>query len=201
MTLFTAKTEEGYSSQTVIHLRAVTRKIFNDGIRWRKFKGPNPAKGVPVPALTRKAPSFATAEDVVRIMANARGPFRTLAAISILAGLRESEILGLERSDIHLETGLVMVNRTATSETPKGKKFRAVPISSELRPILERHLEQLEGDVLFPEYRNLVSPRQTILRELHHAKINAGVVKHWELRCRRKGCGLVVTDSTPAERR
>ncbi len=180
-----------HSPQTVLHLRGLVRKLFNDAERWGYFHGKNPAKLVPPPKLTKKAPVYAAAEDVPKLLKAAAEPFRTMAAIAIYTGLREGEILALTRESIDLKLGLILATRTEGRETTKGGRFRAVPIVSELRPFLEAHLKSLAGDYLFPSYRSLKGVRQIIQRHLKYAKVRAGLVLGYDHVCRRRGCKTV----------
>ncbi len=179
-----------HSPQTVLHLRGLVRKLFNDARRWGYWRGDNPAMLVPPPKLTKRAPVYAPAEDIPRLLAGATEPFRTMAAVAIYAGLREGEILALRRDNVDLSLGLILAERTGDSDTTKGKRFRAVPINSELRPFLVAHLDATPGEYLFPAFRELKGVRQIILRELKYAKIRGRLLLGYDHTCRRLGCGF-----------
>lgn len=176
------------SPQSVVHLRNVVRKMFNDARRWRLWTGENPATMVDPPRVVRKPPMFASVEDVRLLLATAKGDFRNLAAIAIYSGLREGEIVELRRESLDFKQGLIMVERTVGSDTTKGKKFRAVPIASELRPFLDDQLTRVEGGYLFAQLRQTKGMSMVILRMLRATQVEAGLIQHWEHICRRKRC-------------
>jgi len=83
------------------------------------------------------------------------------------------------------------VSRTRGRDTPKNKKFRAVPIPAALRPFGEVHLAATPGEELFPRLRELGDGAKVyVLRELRRALCRAGLVLGHDHLCRRRGCGF-----------
>ena len=103
----------------------------------------------------------ASVEDVLRISDLMPERMRALVLLVAWTGLRRGEAFALERRDIDLIHGSVKVERAANHLTdgrvyigpPKtAAGIRTVHFPSDLRPILERHLDQFVG----PEQTSLV---------------------------------------------
>jgi integrase len=196
-----AKATRQLGAQSIAHLRALVRKMFNDARRWGMWRGENPATLVPAPQIVRRPPVFADAKDIPHLLDAASEPFRTLFAIGIYAGLREGEILALRRPDVDLGRGLILVTCTLGRDTTKGGRFRVVPIPDELAPFLNGHLDRSGDEYLFPELRALKAPKTRVLYELRRTLVVAGLVVGYDHICRRKSCRQVERhdDLTPRD--
>lgn len=80
--------------------------------------------------------------------------FPVILALLALTGLREKEALGLLRSDVNLERGIIRVRKNHFRPRLKTKSSaRVVPIFSQLSEILKDYLEgphAPQGELLFP---------------------------------------------------
>ena len=87
-------------------------------------------------------------EDAHKLMAVANPTWRTIIALSRLAGLRcPSEVLMLKWENIDFAAGRMTVSSPKT-EHHEGRAYRVVPIFAELRPFLEDAYELAElGEV------------------------------------------------------
>jgi integrase len=106
----------------------------------------NPVAGISVPAVDRRQPRFATAEQVEAMIGRLEGARdRALWATAIYAGLRRGELTALHREDVDLATGVIRVERGWDSEegeiAPKSRQGRRkVPIPAVLRDYLDAYL-------------------------------------------------------------
>lgn len=120
--------EAGYAKATIARRLASLRSFFRFGQRegWTKS---NPAKPLRNPRKTRSLPHFLSSDDIKRLLTapSAGDPLglRDRAILEVLysAGLRVSELAGLNGSDLDLAGGTVRVRG-------KGRRERIAPIGS-----------------------------------------------------------------------
>lgn len=96
----------------------------------------NPCKGVKMSGMGRVVTRYLASEEEGRLLATLSSPrharLRNVLLIGLHTGLRRTEILTLHSSQIDLTRSIIELQAHQT----KGKKFRVVPISSVLRPLL-----------------------------------------------------------------
>ncbi len=123
-----ALTEAGYASTTVARRLASLRSFFKFGLR-EGWVATNPAKPLRNPRKGRNLPHFLSAEDIGRLLATppaqGRQGLRDRAILETMysAGLRVSELVGLEDGDVDFEGGVLRVRG-------KGRRERLAPIGS-----------------------------------------------------------------------
>ncbi len=124
----TALHEAEYSKASIARRLASLRSFFKFGQRegWAKQ---NPAKPLRSPRKTRALPHFLTTDELQRLLetppAHETPGLRDRAILETLysAGLRVSELVGLNDSDLDLASGIVLVRG-------KGRRERLAPIGS-----------------------------------------------------------------------
>ena len=62
--------------------------------------------------------------------------WRPLFATALYTGMRKGELLGLRKTDVDLDSGLLMVARSYGRDTTKGGHADVIPIAAELAPYL-----------------------------------------------------------------
>jgi integrase/recombinase XerC len=130
--------EAGYAQTTIARRLASLRSFFRFGQRegWTKS---NPAKPLRNPRKARALPHFLTSEEIERLLAAppADGPMglrdRALLEVMYSAGLRVSELVGLNDSDLDLAAGVIRVRG-------KGRRERIAPVGSHAVRALARWL-------------------------------------------------------------
>lgn len=101
----------------------------------------HPASRIPLPKSPQRLPDIVSIEDVERLLSQPfpEGPagLRDRAILEVLygCGLRVSELVGLDRSDIDIVQGVVRV-------TGKGGKERVVPLAGHGAAALEEYLRR-----------------------------------------------------------
>jgi integrase len=123
-------------------------------------------------------------------------------ATGLYAGLREGEIFGLQKEDVDLDAGILMVWRSWEANRTKDGKALPVPIADQLRPRIAAAL-QSPGHLLFPRRDGSMQPSNLRLgRMLRAAIARAGLIEGWLHRCRAPGCHHEVRSqkATPPER-
>jgi integrase/recombinase XerD len=130
-------------------LRGLFRYLKDEGLT-----AVDPTQLVVSPRLTRKLPSLLTQDEVLRLLhapdvTTARG-LRDAAMLQVMyaAGLRVSELVGLEIADLELRSGYLTV-------LGKGRKRRLVPLGRPACAALERYLRQARGAWARPAERHV----------------------------------------------
>jgi len=156
------KTTRGLAPKTANRYREILTRLFNWAMEERGIRMPldkNPA--AKVSRYPENAPEirFLTLDDVAQQLNSLADDLKmqTMAATLIYAGLRREELLWLTHEDIDLSIGKHGVIRVRAKTIdgefwqPKTKTNRRVPISSRLRPFLDKwRLKHHEGTWLFP---------------------------------------------------
>jgi integrase/recombinase XerC len=131
-------TEAGYAKTTVSRRLASMRSFFRFGQREGLVKN-NPAKPLRNPRLSRNLPHFLSTEELGRLLqtppADEPLGLRDRAVLETMysAGLRVSELVGLNDSDLDFPAGVVRVRG-------KGRRERLAPIGSYAARALKRWL-------------------------------------------------------------
>lgn len=94
--IINAALENGYSTQTVTHIRNVIRKIFSHARDASCFHGENPAIRVVLPHMARKQSHVLTSDQLRQVIQNMRYPEKDVALLSILTDMNVAEIFGLQ---------------------------------------------------------------------------------------------------------
>src|SRR5260370_40766473 len=88
---------------------------------------------------------FFTVEEVGKIIAAAREPYKTMFWLLAMTGMRAGEMLGLQWADIDFEKGLLNIRRSAwygRVQTTKNKNSEAViPLPAILATTLRAYRE------------------------------------------------------------
>ena len=74
--------------------------------------------------------------------------FRTLIYVLFYTGLRPSDILTFTKQRVDLE------NRVINYYSPKRKKYREIAFHEDLLPVIEKRINEIEGDDIF-DYKNV----------------------------------------------
>jgi tyrosine recombinase XerC len=117
---------------------AAIRSFFDFCVR-RKWIGSNPARAIVTPRLDRRIPAFLSEEDIGKLLA-APSPDdalglrdRAILEIFYAAGIRVSELVGIDLEDISQEERMIRIRG-------KGKKERIVPFGRKAAGSLEDYL-------------------------------------------------------------
>jgi integrase/recombinase XerD len=153
-------------SETLSHtLPSTAARAVNDVRRFAIWRaGLDPRTQVPPAGLVgsryeRKRPFLHSDEQIVQLLVEAeqmqspkglRGPtYSTLFGLIVVTGLRISEAVKLDRSDVDLSEGILTIRRT------KFGKSRLVPVHPTTRTALIRYAEQRDrilGDIRTPAF-------------------------------------------------
>ena len=131
--------EAGYAKTTVARRLASMRSFFRFGQR-EGWAAANPAKPLRNPRKSRTLPHFLSTEELGRLLQSPPGDSpmglrdRALLETMYSAGLRVSELVGLNDSDLDFAAGVVRVRG-------KGRRERLSPVGSFATRALKRWLQ------------------------------------------------------------
>jgi integrase len=94
--------QQGYSVQTVTHIRNVIRSIFNHAQKTGDFTGKNPATLVVLPVMARKETTSLTLDQLKQVIQLMRYPVRELTVLALLTEMSVAEICGLKWKYVNL---------------------------------------------------------------------------------------------------
>ena len=137
--------------QTLNRLRRFVLAAFNAAKRAGRFAGPNPAPEVKRRKVPQRLPDFLRAEEVPRVLKYLSARWRPLFASAIYTGMRTGELLGLRKSDVDFNAGLISIARSYDRETTKGHRAEAIPMARELVPYLKHAIDSSPSDRVFPK--------------------------------------------------
>lgn len=120
------------AAQSINHLRGYISRAFNAARKAGKWAGGNPAADVERRRVPRRMPDYLRATEVSPVMAALDVRWRPLFATAIYTGLRKGELLGLRKSDVDFDSGLITVARSYERDTTKGGHADRIPIAAEL---------------------------------------------------------------------
>lgn len=127
--------QAGLKPKSQARMLVAVRGFFRHLVRTR-ILGEDPAALVDLPKQERTLPDPVTLDEVMALLRAASNPRdRALVVLLYGAGLRVSEVVGLELGSIYLDAGLIRV-------LGKGNKERVVPIGQEVIDAVRRYIEE-----------------------------------------------------------
>lgn len=122
------KMDSGLGWESADHFRNLMSKIFSTARKWGYFAGDNPATGIELPEKKPVRQKHAlTPEQIRKLLQILREPFRSMALLGILTGLRVGEILGLRWCDVDLGSAQIRIEQRCYRgdlDSPKTRSSR-----------------------------------------------------------------------------
>jgi integrase len=149
--LISAAVAEGYSTQTIAHIRNVVSAIFSHAMKSRCFTGDNPASRVFMPGMIHEETHALTLSQLKSVVQAMQSPEKEIMLIAILTGMNVTEICALRWKYVNLtEVERISEGERVPARTiavrkqwyrgklgsVKKRRNRNLPISSRLLPIL-----------------------------------------------------------------
>jgi integrase len=100
--LLAAALAQGYSTQTIAHIRNVVSVIFTHARKMRCYAGKNPAYSVKLTEVTHKSVPALTLDQVSRLLGRVHYPEKEMILIAMLTDLNVAEICGLQWKHVNL---------------------------------------------------------------------------------------------------
>jgi integrase len=137
----------GASIGLMKNIKSSVNVVFNWAVEERFILGvhSSPTEGLDLGSDIEKVPSILSLEEMRKLLSCAKAehhPWYHIWAFGFLTGMRSGELKALQFKDIDLEKGSVLISKSLCSRTRKIKctkagYWRTVPISSELRQVIE----------------------------------------------------------------
>jgi integrase len=131
--------------KTVHNVLAAMRTVWRTANAWG-YVTHDPFEGVMLPEIAKAEPRCFAVEEALRIIANAKEPYRTLYWLAAESGMRAGELCGLRWQDVDFDHFAVRVRQSSWNghmQTPKSAAGRRTfAISAELA----EHLRTTKGD-------------------------------------------------------
>lgn len=177
------RAKQGLHARSMARVLSSLRRFYQYLVREGRLSG-DPTERIESPRLGRSLPHALTEAEVDALLA-APDPHttlgmrdRTMLEVLYACGLRVSELVGLETSQLNLRQGVLRV-------TGKGNKERLVPLGDEALTWVERFLQGaraalLKGRpaaVLFPTGRGRGMTRQAFWHIIRRHALRAGITK------------------------
>lgn len=177
------RSASGSHARTTARLLSSIRRYFQYQIREGHLQE-DPSALIEAPKIARGLPKLLTEEDVEALLeAPDEGKVlglrdRTMLEFLYASGLRVSELIGIELSQINIRQGVIRV-------TGKGDKERLVPLGEEALAWLERYMREarpeiVKGrsiDAVFPTRRGGQMTRQAFWQLIKRYAQQAGIKK------------------------
>jgi integrase len=164
------------SPQTVKHALGLLRRVYRKMAAWGEYKGDIPTVSVPMPKVDNGRLRFLTPDEAVRLVEALRKRsvlWADVSLVSLHAGLRLDEILGLQACHVDIDNRLLHVMDAKCGT-------RTVPLAdSGLCEMLRQRKAACSGaeDFVFKnrngERINNIS--QTVVRVIHDLGFNHGI--------------------------
>lgn len=93
---------QGYSVQTVKHIRSVIGTVISHATKCQYFSGENPALQVAIPRMIRKRTETMDVTQAAKILGVMKYPEKEIALLAVFTGLKLQEICGLQWKHVNL---------------------------------------------------------------------------------------------------
>ncbi len=144
--------KRGLSPATIRHAMTLVRSIYSRAILLGKFKGIPPTKTIKFPSANNRRERFLTHEEAQRLLEELKQGSQTtykISLVSLLTGLRASEIHNLKGRDVDFENGLIHVSDS------KNKFSRKAVMPMEVAEVLKTLVSDPNEYVFSPRIHEL----------------------------------------------
>ena len=169
-------------SAATIHRKAACLRSFYKHLRREELVGDDPTAALRAPRRATKLPQVLNYQEVQRLLATPRGDGpsvlrdRALLEVMYACGLRASETIGLELSDLDLRHGFLRARG-------KGSKERLVPLGSQAVSAVDAYLRRARPELvggrsepkLFVNFRGGPLTRQGLYKIVQRHAREAGL--------------------------
>ena len=121
------------------NLKVTFQSMWASARAWR-YVAQDVTEGLALPKTRQRPQAFFSAEEVIRILAAASEPYKTLFWLAVETGMRAGELCGIRMDDLDLERGLVFVRQSAWRGKLQAPKTENAIRRFSLSPQLIEHL-------------------------------------------------------------
>jgi integrase len=173
-----ARRDGGAAPATVNRDVACLRNVMNKAVEWGYLQA-NPIGKVRLLREDNEAMWALTPDEETRLLEECervRQPekhLRDLVEFALYSGMRQAEILGLRRSNVHLDENYVLATDTKTHHD------RPVPLNDTTKEILVRRMERPGSDYVFCNHKGDMLTH--LSRAFEPARKKAGLIR-WDVK-------------------
>jgi integrase len=177
------------ANATRAKIRSILSALFNHAIRW-EFLDRNPILLVRQSAKRVRVPDVLTVEEIGALLGELKDPCCSAVLLAVTTGLRVSELLGLQWSDVRFDRGEILPCRGIVNQVVGSLKTeasgKAVPMDSALASALldwrGRCPYNHDTDFLFgspgKDGKQPYWPDSLLRKVIRPAAVRAGITKH-----------------------
>ncbi len=167
-------TEAGRSAQTIRHVLAALRQVYNFAKRHCLYAGDNPVSLIKKPAADARRLRFLTHEEADRLLAalaERESNVHDMALLALHCGLRAGEVFSLTWGDVDMDRGVLILRDT------KSGKSRAAFMTEALAAMFSAMERGGPNDLVFPSAKGgrIVQISETFNRVVAALGLNNGV--------------------------
>ena len=171
--------------KTKVHIRNLMHLLYENARRW-ELVDRNPIELVRQGGRRVSIPRVLQLDEVLRLLAELKEPYRTMVLVAVCLGLRVSEIIGLQWGDFDWESRTVLVQRSVVharvGDTKTEYSRRPMPLDAALADAIwswrSQSMYPTETDWVFANDRGKPRWQETILeKQLKPAASRAGIGK------------------------
>jgi integrase len=136
-------------------VKNMINSVYEWGVEFKHIKGrtEGPLRGLALEQAEDKVPDILSLEEIKKLLMSAKvlsNPWYPVWAFAVLTGMRSGELHALTWDQVDLEKGIIIVDRSYDSNMKisgptKGRYWRTVPISSNLRSLIVELLARPES--------------------------------------------------------
>ena len=134
--------------QTVVHYRNTLSNVYTELNRTYHWSRYNPVRDVPPPRVKNQRSRFLDEDEITRLLDACRDSqsdsLYDVVVLALSTGMRFSEILGLQWTDVDLKRGSITIGDSKNDES------RVVPLQGEARKRLRQRVSRFKGNWVFP---------------------------------------------------
>lgn len=123
---------------------ACLRSMFNKAIRWGRFEGVNPVKGIEFFKENNQRLRFLEKEEIARLLSNSDVHIKAIITVALNTGMRRGEILNLKWHDLDFKRDVIRL------ETTKNGEKREIPMNSVVRDTFIKTKKNPNSPYVFP---------------------------------------------------
>lgn len=141
------------SRKSAVNVLATLSAMLSTARDWGYISETVSLKSIALPERSSREVRCFTAAEAISVLDAAAQPLRSMVALAAMAGLRASEIMGLEVADIDFKAKAIRVRRSAWRGKIQTTKTRtseaALPMPELLASILQEHVGKRKDGMLF----------------------------------------------------
>ena len=166
--------KEKMAPASVKHYLVLIRQMFNKALAWKMYSGPNPIKGVKIPAPQNQRERFLSYEEADQLLKELAGVSKQvydMALLSLQTAMRAGEIFNLKGRDLDFDNGLI------TIMNPKNKQTRKAYMTADVKSMLSGRIPKNPSDLVFPDRNGKkgIQVSHAFDRVVDRLKLNKGV--------------------------